>query len=218
MPTGTRGRILGGLFNLQFPEKSGVKRKNPERPIGARDNRGSPFLYHQLKQKAAIGARDNRESPPLQLQLEESVQQDPLWIPGARDIPFQSWVESGKIKVGQLICPSIGTPLDMGETGTDARQVFSSGQFRRQGRAWPLPGKALASRVSVALVVSSQRGLHIDGARLDGFSRQEAEIQSCEGTRASSGWLAAGSVPSTRPERRPAQTSRRRTCEDWGKY
>ena len=39
MPTGTRSRILGGLFNLQFCEKPGVKKKNPERPIGARDSR-----------------------------------------------------------------------------------------------------------------------------------------------------------------------------------
>ena len=33
----------------------------------------------------------------------------------------------------------------------------------------------LAGRVSVALVVSSQRDLDIDGARLDGISRQDEE-------------------------------------------
>ena len=67
-------------MNLQFRKKSGIKRKNPERPIGARDNRGSALLY---------------------LQLEESVQKDPLWIPGARNLQSQSWVESGKIKEGR---------------------------------------------------------------------------------------------------------------------
>ena len=61
MPTGTRSRILGGPFNLHFPEKSGgAKKKNPERPIGARDNRGSTFLCHELEKEVPIGARDSR--------------------------------------------------------------------------------------------------------------------------------------------------------------